>query len=208
MGSIEPGWEAAPPFGRRETLLAALRKLWQMHPGPVNIVESGTLRNGSESGRTGDGWSTVAWGWYSHETGGKAWTVDVSRENLAVCREVTAPYSGHLEYVEGDSVAFLREWARQERGPIHLLYLDSLDYLPHQQETSEAHHRSEAQAALPHLAESCLVLLDDTNREGEGVSFSGKGAQAVPFLVGSGFRVEWSTGGQVLLSRIAERRGT
>lgn len=194
-----PNWDEAPAFGRRETLVAALRRLWELHPGPVTIVETGTLRNASDSGRSGDGWSTVAWGWYSRETGGRAWTVDVSRENLAVCRTVTAPYAEHLEYVEGDSVVFLRAWPGEERGPIHLLYLDSLDYLPHQREASEAHHRSEAEASLPHLAERCLVLLDDTGESGDG--FSGKGAQVVPFLLDRGFCLEWSTRGQVLLSQ-------
>src|SRR6266852_4177820 len=113
-------WEEAPEFGRRETLLRALRHLYQLYPRHACIVETGTLRN--DAAREGDGWSTVAWGWYCAQTGGKAVTVDINPDALAVCRRLTAPYAAALEYVEGDSVAFLRQWSEEQRGAIHLLY--------------------------------------------------------------------------------------
>jgi glycosyltransferase involved in cell wall biosynthesis len=156
-------WGQAPEFGRRETLLRALRRLHQLCPGPACIVETGTLRDASPRARTSDGWSTVAWGWYAAQTGGKAYTVDLDPQNMEVCRRVTAAYASGLEYVVADSLRFLREWDRQPRGEIHMLYLDSLDYFEHQREESEAHHRAEAAAALPHLAPRCLVLFDDTS---------------------------------------------
>jgi hypothetical protein len=195
-----------PPFGRRETLTRALCELHRLQREPVTIVETGTLRNDSESGMRGDGWSTMAWGWYCREVGGRVYTVDVKQENLAVCRRVTERYADVIEYVESDSVAFLRQWDVETRGPIHLLYLDSLDYLDHQREQSEEHHRAEAEAALPSLADPCLVLIDDTSPAGDpderGVPpLTGKGARAVPFLLERGFRLEWCIEHQVLLSR-------
>jgi methyltransferase family protein len=188
--------EDAPPFGRHATITRALFQLRGLQPGPATIVETGTLRNDTPSGLSGDGWSTMAWGWYCRRYGGKVTTVDVSAENLAVCRRVTGRYADVIEYVEGDSVAFLRRWDRPQRGPIHLLYLDSMDYLPHQREQSEEHHRAEAEAALPALAAGCLVLIDDTSPAGEpeesGVPvLTGKGARAVPFLLERRFRLEW-----------------
>lgn len=198
----EPAWEEAPTFGRRETLVRTLRRLYELYPGPACIVETGTLRNDSPGGCSGDGWSTIAWGWYSARTGGKAYTVDVDGGALSVCRRMTADYAPFLEYVHADSRIFLRQWRREDRGEIHLLYLDSLDYIEHA--ASEAHHQEEAAAALPWLATPCLVLFDDTNRaEGPAdvVLFTGKGARAVPFLLENGFGVEWAEGGQVLLSR-------
>jgi hypothetical protein len=195
-------WDKAPEFGRRETLLRTLRHLYQLYPRGACIVETGTLRN--EAAREGDGWSTVAWGWYCQETGGTAYTVDINPDALAVCRRLTAPYAAALEYVEGDSVAFLRAWHEQRRGTIHLLYQDSFDYLDHA--ASEAHHLAEAEAALPSLATPCLVLFDDTHAElgtdeAGGPRCGGKGARAIPFLLAHGFQIEWSEAGQLLLSR-------
>ena len=195
-------WEEAPEFGRRETLLRTLRHLHQLYPRHARIVETGTLRN--EAAREGDGWSTVAWGWFCAQTGGKAYTVDINPDALVVCRRLTAPYAAALEYVTSDSVAFLRQWSEEQRGAIHLLYQDSFDY--HDQAASEAHHLAEAEVALPVLATPCLVLFDDTHAEREpggdgGRRCGGKGARAIPFLLEHGFRIEWSEGGQVLLSR-------
>jgi hypothetical protein len=195
-----------PPFGRRETLTRALCELHRSQRGPVTIVETGTLRNDTESGMRGDGWSTMAWGWYCQKLGGRIFTVDVNAENLAVCRRVTERYADVIEYAESDSIIFLRQWDVETRGPMHLLYLDSLDYLDHQRKESEEHHRAEAEAALPSLADRCLVLIDDTSPAGDpdehGVpQLTGKGARAVPFLLERGFRLEWCIEHQVLLSR-------
>src|SRR5205823_1369291 len=167
--------EEAPPFGRRETILRAFVRLRGLHPGPATIVETGTLRNDSPSGLSGDGWSTMAWGWYCRRYGGRVYTVDVNAENLAVCRRVTERYAELIEYVESDSVEFLRRWDRDERGPIHFLYLDSLDYID--RAASEEHHLREAEAALPSLATPALVLIDDTHpAAGGGGALTGKGA--------------------------------
>jgi hypothetical protein len=121
-------------------------------------------------------------------------------------------HSGYDHSPEGQrkkSVAFLRGWDRQARGPIHLLYLDSLDY--HDYPQSEAHCLAEAEAALPALAPACLILIDDTRpdreewREGEALPpLWGKGARAVPFLVEQGFVIE-QLDGQALLTRPAGR---
>jgi predicted O-methyltransferase YrrM len=200
-------WDQAPLFGRRETLLRTLRRLAEIRPGPACIVETGTLRNDGAGGCSGDGWSTIAWAWYSAQTGGKAYTVDVNAEALAVCRRMTDGYAAALDYVHANSLDFFHEWAGAGRGEIDLLYLDSLDYVD--AAASEEHHLAEATAALPLLAATCLVLFDDTCPAGEPLadrisSFRGKGARAVPFLVERGFQVEWAEGGQVLLSRGAQ----
>jgi glycosyltransferase involved in cell wall biosynthesis len=200
-GSVD--WAHAPAFGRRETLLRALEHLERICPGPPCIVETGTLRDAGEQARAGDGWSTIAWGWYATQKGGRAYTVDISAEALEVCRRVTADYAAALVHVQANSLDFFRGWSKEERGEIHLLYLDSLDYLD--MAASEAHHLAEAQAALPLLASHCLVLFDDTaplDRDDMAAPvFRGKGARAIPFLLAQGFRLEWAEGGQVLLSR-------
>ncbi len=232
LGLAEPDWMEAPESGRRATLVAALRRLWEVHPGPARIVETGTLRDEAPRARESDGWSTLAFGWYAARTGGRLTTIDVSEAAMETCRRVTAEYAPAIDYVVGDSVALLdahsAEGKRQkEKGkdgsdglspPVRqskpenrksktdFLYLDSLDY--EDREASEAQHQAEAEAALPALAERCLVLIDDTSfhhgdtesRSGER-EWEGKGARAVPFLLERGFKVEWARGGQVLLSR-------
>jgi len=190
--------KGVPTFGRRDSLLRALQRLETIHPGVCNIVETGTLRNDSESGRSGDGWSTVAWGWYAAKTGSRVWTVDIDAGNIEVCRRLTREYAQRIEYVVSDSVQFLRKWPEQAAGPIHLLYLDSFDYID--RPASEAHCLREAEAALPSLAEPCLVLFDDTTATGD-TSYTGKGTRAVPFLIEHGFQVIGSSDGQVLLTR-------
>jgi len=46
------------------------------------------------------------------------------------------------------------------------------------------------------------VLFDDTNPCADG--YTGKGALAVPFLLGQGFALEFAEGGQALLVRAAD----
>jgi glycosyltransferase involved in cell wall biosynthesis len=210
-------WNRAPDFGRREPLLRTLQRLSVLRPGPTCIVEIGTLRNDSPTGREGDGWSTIAWGWYAAQTGGQVYTVDIEAEHLKVSRRLTAAYAASVRHVAADGIEFLRGFSSISPGTpdeppqIHLLYLDSLDYDTHPPEESEEHHRLAAEAALPSLAPACLVLIDDTSpcdgaeqpggAAGGVAAYTGKGARAVPFLLSRGFCVEWDIDGQVLLCR-------
>ena len=102
--SPAPNWERAPQFGRRETLLRALRALNAFHPGPATIVETGTLRDDQPQACHGDGWSTVAWGWYAAQTGGRAVTVDNDPKAIAVARKHTRDYAGSIEYAAVESL--------------------------------------------------------------------------------------------------------
>lgn len=202
--SAEPDWSTAPVFSRRESILSTLRHLSSLVASQATIVETGTLRNMGDNGFVGDGWTTLAWGWYSRETEGRAYTVGIDAEALATCRKMTQDYATVLEYIEADSVAFLRSWNVEQQGPIHLLYLDSVDY--EDPERSELHRLAEIETALPALADRCLVLFDDTTPTSDlgerGIPrFTGKGARAIPFLLERGFQIEWSRGGQVLLGR-------
>jgi len=196
----EPDWSQAPQFGRRDTLLATMHRLHEIHPGPSCIVETGTLRSDGHNHLVGDGWSTIAWGWFADITGGACYTVDLNGDAIDVCCRMTAGYADSIGYVVADSVEFLSKWNVQECGKIDLLYLDSLDYIDYA--ASEAHSLAETTAALHALADRCLILFDDTSQSPDSPrAYSGKGARAVPFLMDLGFVVDWATGGQVLLSR-------
>ena len=54
--------------------MRALRMLQSLQIEKPCIVEIGTIRDNRETALDGDGWSTVAWGWYASETGGRAVT--------------------------------------------------------------------------------------------------------------------------------------
>jgi hypothetical protein len=157
--------DAYPASGRRQTILRTLQCLHALYPGPACIVETGTIRDDRETARDGDGWSTLAWGWYAAQTQGRAYTVDCDADALALCRHLTADYADHLEYVQADSLTFFRERVqREDHSQIHLLYLDSLDYVD--RERSEEYHLGEARIMLPVLTptacfSSAIVILSD-----------------------------------------------
>ncbi|HLK59011.1 MAG TPA: glycosyltransferase, partial [Chthonomonadaceae bacterium] len=202
-----PDWDQAPQFGRRDTLLPALRRLHQLCEEPSCIVEIGSARDERPEACLGDGWSTRAWGWFALQTGGRAYTVDIEPEAIAACKRLTAEFAEAITYTTSDSLEFLRTWSLAERGTIDLLYLDSLDYIDTLR--SEHRHLKEAAAALPSLSPRCLVLLDDTYPSGQlpsegDADLTGKGALVAPFLLEQGFRLEWVAGGEALLSRGAE----
>lgn len=203
----EADWVAAPEFGRRPSILHALRMLDAWRAGPPCIVETGTLREDNPHGCSGDGWSTVAWAWYCSLTGGRVWTVDISDGAMEACRRRTAEYAASVEYVVEDSIEFLRRWASADRAPVDLVYLDSLDYFD--RERSEAHCLAEAELTRSILGSPGLVLIDDTSLAG-GVdadgrpALTGKGTRAVPYLLSQGFRLESLEGGQALLSKDAK----
>lgn len=191
----EIDWLAAPTFGRRRTVLDTLTYLCRAGEAPT-IVETGTARAKGGAHET-DGWSTVAWAWSASQLGGTVYTVDLDPVALDVCRGLTKHWCDCVNYVHSDSVEFLIAFETTYKRKIDLLYLDSLDY--DEPERSEAHCLAEARAALPHLARQCLILIDDTRKTEAGLT--GKGTRAVPFLLDEQFKLEWSFGGQVLLSR-------
>lgn len=103
-----------PTFQLVLNMLAALD-----HP-PV-ILETGCQRLAEDLGA---GMSTSIWGEFCARNGGRVYTVELSPNNLEVCKECTKAWAAHIEYVLSDSVACLK--ATTVRAD--LLYLDSMDY--------------------------------------------------------------------------------
>ncbi len=197
-------WNTMPDSGRRDTFVKTLRSLEALCPGPLRIVETGTIRDERPQPRQGNGWSTLAWAWLAAAHGGQIYTLDSDPVAIAVCQRVTQDYASRITYVCADPVAFLTRWSVADNGPIHLLYLHSLDDLD--AEASARHHAAEIEVGIYGLAQVCLVLMDDTRaetalRQADTPQFCGKGAAVVPFLLARQFRIELCDGGQVLLSR-------
>lgn len=168
----------APEFGRREGLERALGILHiNRGPNPVTIVETGTTRGKLGGGIRGDGWATLAWGWYCKKYGGRTYTIDRNPSAIDNCRKITVQFSECIEYRLGESCAEIAAI----RWPIDLLYLDSGD--------DPALILRELEAAFGRLAPASVVTIDDTKIVGD--HFEGKGALAGKKLVEEGFRLEF-----------------
>lgn len=186
-----PGSHHAPftVADRRPTTRLFLRHIADCGLAPL-VVETGCQRADLDYGA---GMSTTIIGLLLRGHGGKLISLDNSIPHVEFCRARCAPLP--CEVVLTDS----RPWLRDYTGPkIDALYLDSQDtWDPGFQECC----LEEAQAALPHLAENAVLMIDDTWRADAGASWNGKGAKAIPWLESKGWRVVCE-GWQALLKRV------
>lgn len=148
--------------GRYFTFRIALNLLYQQ-PNR-NIVETGCVRFFNDYG---GGNSTYIFGNFVYVYGGHLTTIDISTENMEVCKMVTAKFAKDIDYIVDDSLSALTKLDK----PIDLLYLDSLD-VP---ETGDAtkgqeHNLAEFKLAEHLLREGSIVLIDDNNMENGGKS--------------------------------------
>lgn len=86
-----------------------------------NIVETGCVRLEED---WGGGMSTVIFGRYCQEFGGRLTTIDNSEKAMLVCKAITEEFADSIDYVLDDSLNALQDYPEN----IDLLYLDSLDY--------------------------------------------------------------------------------
>lgn len=147
--------------GRYPTFKLALNLFIQR--GGKNILETGTTRQVEDYGA---GYSTVLFGDLISTYGGHVWTIDLSQDNMDVCKLVTEPYKDNISYIVSDSHAYLA----LHKDPIDLLYLDSYDYpLDGTDPTPcQEHQLKEFKLAEPNLHNKTIVLLDDNNFDNGG----------------------------------------
>ena len=180
-------YQDAPRFGRTAGIKAALAHLHESVPAPVVIVETGTTRGDLGGGIEGDGWATLAWGWYCLKYGGVVHTIDNDGQAMANCREISRAFSSVLRHHLGDSVQILRGL----EGRIDLLYLDSAD--------DPQVIVAECVAAWRNLHDGSAVLIDDTGIENGRAT--GKGELAHQWLCGRGWTLAFEHAGcrQIML---------
>jgi hypothetical protein len=178
--SLQKAIDYSPRTARSRTFDIALTMLNSRYGDkPVNIVETGTIRQEFDPG---DGWSTLVWDSYVNQFGGKVWTCDLNSLHMEVCRRVTRE-SPRIEYVVGDSLKFLKDFKEK----INFLYLDSYDTGGTEENIKNAciHQLNEAKNALDRLDENALIMLDDIPTDYKG----GKGELSIPFFLENGFKV-------------------
>jgi hypothetical protein len=143
------------------TFKAALNLFLQN--GGMNIVETGTTRQLNDWGA---GYSTYLFGAVAALFEKHVWTVDISRENIEVCKKVTEDFCDYITYKVDDSHNFLAGFDHS----IDLLYLDSVDFpLDGSDPTGcQLHQLKEFKLAESLLSDRAIVLLDDNHFLGGG----------------------------------------
>ena len=155
------------------------------------IVEIGSMREPMRHTLTefdpvccNDGHSTLHWA----ATGAEVDTVDINPSSAVILKCYAREYP-NLHAHTGDGIAFLRAFD----GDIDFLFLDAWDAIPGSDHAER--HLDAYEAALPHLAATCLVQIDDTD-----VLNGGKGRLLIPHMLRDGFTlITW--GRQAILAR-------
>ena len=180
--SFMPEYERtfAPHLNQRaESFRVMLEKLEEVaarRPGPLLIIETGSMR---EVDDWGAGQSTLLWKAFSAFHQCEIHTVDLNPDTTALVKRVCGEaVHAHTR----DSVAFLYDMANAKpRRHIDLLYLDSYDFNPEDPFPSAMHHILELIAIRPCLGEGSLVAIDDNFVLPDG-SFTGKGYLALQWF--------------------------
>ena len=161
--------EYAPKLGlRSETFRRAFELLEATGKTRYSIVETGCAR--AEGNWQGDGQSTLLFDRFVSCRGGSVRSVDIDAEACARLRTRVGP---KVEVTCGDSVAYLRDLAREGSVDIDLLYLDSHDLDWSNPHPAALHHLHELCAVMPLLASGTLVMVDDTARSQARVAHRG-----------------------------------
>jgi len=164
---------------------------------PIYILETGTMHTDNQ------GAFTLVMGYLiKNLTGGKLYTVDISKENLDKCRDFTKEYSDVIEYIHSDSVEYLKNIS--EKIDYDLIYLDSFDLNVTDPHPSSEHHLNELKEIYDYLKKDTIIAVDDNYEPGTiiywdwddgsieevetGDSYIGKGAYIDPFLYHRGWK--------------------
>lgn len=149
--------------GRRVTFRKVFEVLEAQRLPFYTIVETGTAHIPDGAGAPGDyavqGNSTLLFDAFVTAHDGVVWSVDCSPEHCAQARQWV---SGRVRVVCSDSRRFLAGIDAFAWTPVNCLYLDSIDIDWQNPHPSALHHREELRAALPSLAASCVVFVDDS----------------------------------------------
>lgn len=153
-------------------------------------IETGTARHGDKD-FAGDGGSTIIFGHFAQENHAEFFSVDISEAHIREAKGASGPYLDSIQFVQQDSISFLKAFSEK----IDFLYLDSFDYDYYNPALSQQHHLEEVKAALPHLTDRSIIMIDDCYIHG-----GGRGLLAIPFLIEQGWKVV-ENGYQVLLAK-------
>ena len=147
-----------PKFGRTKSLIRCLTEFHNVNNGKFSIVEIGCIRGKNKGSQLGDGWSTLAFGWYCSNYNGQLYTIDNKQKAIDICKKVVSEYSSSIVYLCGDSLVGLQKIKDMEI-EINLLYLDG--------SANPECSYNEYNLIKDNLASSSIVLIDDVHIKGE-----------------------------------------
>lgn len=126
---------------------------------PITILETGTMW--VELEKNMGAFTLIMADLIANYTGGRLYTVDISQESLNKCKVNTKQFSNLIEYVQSDSVSYLKNCTDDFIASLDLVYLDSWDYSLPDPHPSANHHLQELLAIYDRLATSCPIAIDD-----------------------------------------------
>lgn len=175
-------------------------------------VEIGTSRQGDDG-------STIHISRWARERDTRVITIDMDPYN---CNFIKSKNLDNVEIHNTTGEKYLRERIYGLR-PISFLYLDNFDWDHHPDRTEQfvldqqvryselgfvmnnvncqIAHLMQAELALPHMAERCVIACDDTPFNKWWGHYSGKCGAAVPYLLGHGFQVLLQAEDGIILGR-------
>lgn len=183
-----------PTTGRNGSFSKVLDILEITYNKPINIVETGCIRNVTDESKFGDGWSTLNWEYYAKQTNSRVYVVDIDQNHLNKSFEIVPP-SEFVHYTKDDSINYLQNFDKK----IDLLFTDSYDYCGDEENIRKCHNHAlnEVKAAWDKLNDNCFVLIDDVFND----NWAGKGELSIPYLLQNGFELIYFMDFQTLLKR-------
>ena len=153
-----------PPFRWPAFSLIAQELLTKNRP--LNIIETGCVREISEREWSGAGCSSILWNWMVVEMGGMFQSIDINPTNANVARLAC----NKIQMIVGDSIT---ELIKLDVSKTDLIFLDSYDHNP-PFGLSELHAVGELSVTYERLPSGCLIAVDDCSADGD--AFHGKHA--------------------------------
>jgi autotransporter strand-loop-strand O-heptosyltransferase len=94
-------------------------------------------------------------------SGGKLITIDISKEHMDNCKELTKEFFDVIEYVNSDSITYLRSLSNDKVKKIDLFYFDSFDLNLTDPEPSQQHHLNELLSVHNRVSDNVVISVDD-----------------------------------------------
>jgi hypothetical protein len=132
---------------------------------PINVIETGSMHNDEQGCFT-----LIIGDLIKNWTGGRLYTVDISKDCIEECKKLTGSFSDVIEYIHSDSIPFLQDFNKKNIN-IDLLMLDSYDLLMPNPHPSMEHHLKELGAIYNCINDETTIAVDDNLGPNSWVDF-------------------------------------
>lgn len=126
---------------------------------PVFILETGTMWEPFET--NSGAFTLIMADLIKNVTGGKLYTVDISQESINKCKKNTQGFHDAIEFIQSDSVNYIKSLPDEFVSKLDLVYLDSYDFSFPNPHPSAQHHLEELNAIYNRINDDCGIGIDD-----------------------------------------------